>query len=57
MSVMIRFKKVEIQSNVIFRGKEVKHLNYPVKSLSLVPVMLKPEKKPILESLPEIFLQ
>ena len=54
---MIRFKKVEIQSNVIFRGKEVKHLNYPVKSLSLVPVMLKPEKKPILESLPEIFLQ
>jgi hypothetical protein len=54
---MIRFKLVELDSKVCFIGRKKKVLNYPVRSISLVP---EPKSTVLLHSVltvPEIFWQ
>ncbi len=57
MATLIRFKIIEIDSNISFTGKKKKTLKYPVRSVSLVPEPKLPEKIAGLASLPEIFWQ
>ena len=57
MATMIRFKLVEVDSKICFRGRKKKVLNYPVRSVSLVP---EPKLNMISHAtltLPEIFWQ
>lgn len=57
MASLIRFKPVEIDSNICFLGKRKRSLKYPVRSLALVPDCKKhgePVQKFII---PEIFWQ
>jgi hypothetical protein len=57
MTPLLRFKIVEIDSNISFIGKRKKHLTYPVRSLALVPKIKSTVKITGFESLPEIFWQ
>jgi hypothetical protein len=57
MATLIRFKMVEIDSNISFNGKKKKTLKYPVRSVSLIPEPKLPAKIHGLASLPEIFWQ
>jgi hypothetical protein len=57
MTPLLRFKIVEIDSNISFIGKRKKNLTYPVRSLALVPKTKLPLKIKGFESLPEIFWQ
>ncbi|MFZ4521296.1 MAG: hypothetical protein ACOYNC_06295 [Bacteroidales bacterium] len=57
MATLIRFKKVEIDSNISFKGSKRRTLKYPVRSVALVPVTTLPIDPRGLESLPEIFWQ
>jgi hypothetical protein len=54
---MIRFKIVEIYSNIIFNGNKKRTLKYPVRSLSLVPDNKFPSKRICPSAIPEIFWQ
>ncbi len=57
MVTIIRFKLVELDSKVCFIGRKKKVLNYPVRSISLVP---EPKSSFLLHSaltVPEIFWQ
>ncbi|MEI7663912.1 MAG: hypothetical protein WCK34_17020 [Bacteroidota bacterium] len=55
MSAIIRFKPVEIDSKVYFIGRKKKILKYPVRSVSLVALPIKPDGEKQQLSLPEIF--
>jgi hypothetical protein len=57
MATLIRFKMVEIDSTISFTGKKKRTLKYPVRSISLVPVLILPGRPPCSSSLPEIFWQ
>ena len=57
MAPLIRFKMVEIDSNISFNGKKKKKLKYPVRSISLIPDTRLTSKVPTLSALPEIFWQ
>jgi hypothetical protein len=57
MATLVRFKMVEIDSNISFNGKKKKKLKYPVRSLSLVPVTNRPAWLPETDAIPEIFWQ
>lgn len=57
MATMLRFKMVEIDSNISFAGKRKRTLRYPVRSLSLVPELKLPAGRLILYAIPEIFWQ
>ncbi len=54
---LIRFKVVEIDSNISFAGKKKKKLKYPVRSVSLVPKTKVPPGQADRYTLPEIFWQ
>lgn len=57
MTPLIRFKLVELDSKISFIGKKKKVLNYPVRSISLVP---EPKTAGIVYptlTVPEIFWQ
>ncbi len=54
---MIRFKMVEIDSSISFRGKNKRTLKHPVRSISLVPETKPPVSHHDLYALPEIFWQ
>jgi hypothetical protein len=57
MAPMIRFKVVQIDSNISFAGKKRKKLKYPVRSVSLVPKTKLPAGQSDRYTLPEIFWQ
>ncbi|MEI7896556.1 MAG: hypothetical protein WCJ26_05935 [bacterium] len=57
MAHMIRFKMVEIDSSISFRGKNKRTLKHPVRSISLVPETKPPVSHHDLYALPEIFWQ
>jgi len=57
MGTLLRFKLVEIDSNIIFTGKRKRTLKYPVRSVSLVPETKLHSKIPGFSALPEIFWQ
>jgi len=54
---MIRFRKVEIDSYICFIGRNKKMLNYPVRSISLVPIPKSPQTHYSTLTVPEIFWQ
>jgi hypothetical protein len=57
MAPLIRFKLVEIDSNISFTGKTKKKLKYPVRSLALIPVPKIPATRQSYGTIPEIFWQ
>jgi hypothetical protein len=57
MTSLIRFKPVEIDSKVYFIGKKKKLLNYPVRSISLVPEPKSSNGQASPVTVPEIFWQ
>jgi hypothetical protein len=57
MRKMIRFRKVEIDSYICFIGRNKKMLNYPVRSISLVPIPKSPQTHYSTLTVPEIFWQ
>ncbi len=57
MAPLIRFKRVEIDSNICFHGKKRRTLKYTVRSLSLIPEARTAGKQTDPEPIPEIFWQ
>ncbi|MCX6278401.1 MAG: hypothetical protein NT004_09925 [Bacteroidetes bacterium] len=55
MNTMIRFKKVEIDSNISFGGKKKRTLRYCVRSVALIAKTKSPTG--VSDKLPEIFWQ
>ena len=56
MSHYIRFRRVEIDSNIRFKGRKKPVLPQPVRSLALYPVAFVRPEHP-LPAIPEIFWQ
>jgi len=57
MATMIRFKMVELDSRICFIGKKKKVLNYPVRSVSLIPEPKSGNMQHSALTVPEIFWQ
>jgi hypothetical protein len=57
MATMLRFKIVELDSRICFIGKKKKVLNYPVRSVSLIPEPRSGNMQHSALTVPEIFWQ